>query len=347
MKRISLLVTSLFFTIISFSQVTLTVINNAANAGDSNTYLKVPYFAPGDAGPDQVWDFSGINLTGEKMVSKFTSPSAEKDKQTADYSYILNEKGNSYFYKLNENSNTEIGGLTSDYTITYSDPIVRMMYPFAYGDHFTDDFVGAALVKNVKKVDFSGVYSVKADAFGTLIMPDHAYTDALRVRTESDGLEINQCNSVEVKVIHYVWYVPGHRYPVLNISTTDRRVSGREYQTTNMALVYTGTSGTSSNGKGQTQDITPSDDSPVVVVYPNPFGDKLNYFYFLRKAVPASVTLSDVTGRTSGILLKHQQQGEGLHTASINSDDLNLDPGIYYLTFVFDKQVIVKKVIKL
>jgi hypothetical protein len=347
MKRISLLISALFFTIISFSQVSLTKVNNTAIAGDSNTYMKIPYFAPGDAGPDQVWDFSGINLSGEKLVSKFLAPPVEKDLKSGDYNYIFKEKGNSYYYKLNENSLTEIGGITPDYTISYSDPITRMIYPFAYGDHFTDDFIGEASVKNIKRVDFSGVYSVKADAFGTLIMPDHAYTDALRVRTEADGLEINQCNSVEVKIIHYLWYVPGHRYPVLNISTTDRRVSGKEYQTTNFALVFSGTSGTSSNGKGQTQDVAPVDDSPVVVVYPNPFGDNLNYLYFLRKSVPASVTLTDVTGRTSGILLKHQQQGEGLHSASINSEDLNLTPGIYYLTFIFDKQVIVKKVIKL
>jgi hypothetical protein len=124
-------------------------------------------------------------------------------------------------------------------------------------------------------------------------------------------------------------------------------VSGKEYQTTNYAVVLTGNNGTTSNGKGQPQDVAPVDDSPVVVVYPNPFGDNLNYLYFLRKSVAVSVTLSDVTGRTTGLLLKHQQQGEGLHSAFINSDDLNLNPGIYYLTFVFDKQVIVRKVIKL
>lgn len=347
MKRIILLTLPLFFVLISFSQVSLTLINNAPTPGDSNTYVKIPFVAPGDAGPDQVWDFSGITILGEKMVSKITFAPSDKDKNSVDFDIILNERGSEYFGKLTEDSFMEVGGIKQDYSVIYSDPVIRMIYPFAYGNHFTDNFAGLAKLQNVKKVDFSGVYSVTADAYGTLILPDHAYIDVLRVKTESNGIEINQCNSVEVKVIHYLWYAPGHRYPVLNVSITECRISGREAEITKSALVWSGRNGDTPSGNGQPQGLAITDEGPVVVVYPNPFSDKLNYYYFLRKSIPAAITLTDVTGRTSALLMKQQMQIEGLHSGSIEPADFNLNPGVYYLRFVFDKQVVVRKVIKL
>jgi hypothetical protein len=347
MKRIIILTLPLFFALCSFSQVSLTLINNALTPGDSSTYVKIPFVAPGDAGPDQVWDFSGIIIFGEKMVSRITFAPLNKEKNTVDFDIILNERGSEYFFKLTEDYFMEVGGVTKDYTLIYSDPIIRMIYPFAYGNHFTDNFAGLAKAQNGQKVDFSGVYSVTADAYGTLVLPDHAYTDVLRVRTESNGIEINQCNSVEAKVIRYLWYAPGHRYPVLNVSITERRVSGKEAEITRSALLWSGRNGDTPAGKGQPQDLAVTDVVPVVVVYPNPFSDKLNYLYFLRKSVPATITLTDVTGRTSALLMKQQMQGEGLHSGSIEPADFNLNPGLYYLRFVFDKQVVVRKVIKL
>jgi hypothetical protein len=347
MKRIIILLHSLFFGLMVFSQVSLTSVNNAPVPGDSNSYIKIPWVDPGGAGPDQVWDFSGISMTGEKLVSKINSPAPEKEKVAVDYTIIVSEPGSEFFCRLNGDQFMEVGGMKNEYSITYSDPVVRMIYPLSFGNHFTDNFAGEGSVRKVKKVDFTGVYSVTADAFGTLILPDRAFLDVLRVRTESDGLEINQCNTVEVKIVHYIWYAPGRRYPVLNVSTTERRVSGKDAGTTKTALLWTGSTGSTPEGKGQPEGLANTDGGPVVVAYPNPFGDNLNYYYFLRKPVPLAITMTDVTGRTSAVLMKQQMQGEGLHTGSIDPAEFSLTPGIYYLRFVFDQQVVVKKVIKL
>ena len=111
-------------------------------------------------------------------------------------------------------------------------------------------------------------------------------------------------------------------------------------------MVWSGRISDNPSGKDKPPDLTASDEV-TVVVYPNPFGDKLNYHYFLRKSIPAAITLTDVTGRTSALLMKQQQQSEGLHSGSFNAADFNLNPGMYYLRFVFDKQVVVRKVVKL
>jgi len=347
MKRIIILSLSLFFTLCSFSQITLTFKNNSLTTGDSSTYIKIPWVAPGDAGPDQVWDFSGISLKGEKMVSTIPSAPLNKEKNTGDYNIILNEGGGSeYYFRLTEDYFMETGGVSGDYTLNFSDPIIKMVYPFAYGNHYTDNFAGLADSKTGQKVDFSGVYSVTADAYGTLVLPDRAYQDVLRVRAESNGLEISQCNSVESKTVRYLWYAPAYRYPVMSVSVTERRISGKEAEITRSAAVWSGKTVDTPSGKDKPPDPAVTDDVSVVV-YPNPFTDKLNYHYFLRKSIPAAITLMDVTGRISALLMKQQQQSEGLYSGSVNAAEFNLNPGVYYLRFVFDKQVVVKKVVKL
>lgn len=347
MKRIIILIVPLFFTICSFSQVSLTLINNGMSPGDSATYIKIPFVAPGDAGQDQFWDFSGISISGEKMVRKITSAPLKKEKDSIDYDIVLNEGDHQYLLKQARDSYSEVGGITNEYTIAYSDPIIRMIYPLAYGNHFSDNFSGLATTQHGRKIDFSGVYVVTADAFGTLVLPDHSYTDVLRVKTETNGLEVNPCNSVESKITRYSWYAPGHRYPVLNISITERSISGKTAEITKAALLWSGSNGDTPGGKTITQVPVVADEDPIVIVYPNPFEDKVNYYYFLRKSLPTAITLTDVTGRTSAQLMKQQVQSEGLHYGSIESADFNLNPGVYYLRFVFNKQVVVKKVIKL
>src|ERR1035438_4711447 len=273
MKKIIILFLPLFFSLISLSQVSLTRVNNVPVPGDSNSYIKILFVDPGNAGPDQVWDFSGISLTGEKVLSKITSASSDKDKSSPDYDFVINEKDADYYIKVPSDSYQEVGGTKKGYILFYTDPVVRMIYPFAYGDHYTDNFTGLAKVKDVKRVDFNGVYSASADAYGTLILPDHAYLNVLRVKTESDGLEINPCNSVEVKMIHYLWYAPSHRYPLLNVSISERRVSGKDAGIEKSALVWSGGNGSNPEVTGQPQGIATVDDGSVVVVYPNPFSD--------------------------------------------------------------------------
>jgi hypothetical protein len=122
MKRTIIPALLLFFVLSSFSQVSLTLINNAPAPGDSNTYIKLPYITPGDAGPDQVWDFSAISLTGEKVVSKISFPPSDKDMNSIDYDIILNESSSAYYCKLTGDSFLEVGGLRKDYTVIFSDP---------------------------------------------------------------------------------------------------------------------------------------------------------------------------------------------------------------------------------
>jgi len=54
-----------------------------------------------------------------------------------------------------------------------------------------------------------------------------------------------------------------------------------------------------------------------------------------------------MSGKISMRLVKNQVQAEGLHTGEIDGVQLGLAPGVYYIRFTFDKQVVVNKIVKI
>ncbi|NQV03240.1 MAG: hypothetical protein HQ542_11380, partial [Bacteroidia bacterium] len=58
--------------LVAFAAHTQNHINFADNAlvpGESAMFTEIAYVAPGEAGPNQIWNFSGINMSGEPLSS--------------------------------------------------------------------------------------------------------------------------------------------------------------------------------------------------------------------------------------------------------------------------------------
>lgn len=112
-----------------------------------------------------------------------------------------------------------------------------MIYPFAFGQIFTDKYAGSASIMGISKAELAGDITVTADAFGTLILPDVTLANTLRVKTEKTGLEVNPCSSSVVRIVRYSWYAPGYRYPVLVLSTTESKTGIKEPVITKSAFL--------------------------------------------------------------------------------------------------------------
>ena len=350
MKNILLTPVLLFFSLSLFAQTSVTYLNNALILGDSSAYRDIKFVDPGNAGPNQIWDYSKIEYTGNNPVSFMQPASALKSSVVADYNVLLNENGYNFFMNSSENKLEERGYVNKEknMTLTYSDPVVKMKYPFFYGDQFVDSFTGVAFFSETNRIDFSGDITVTADAYGTLILPDMVIKNTLRVKSIKKGLQISMCGSTEINIVKYLWYAPGYRYPVLNINIIENRYRGGAPEITRSASTNTrqhnesiATAGANDSGR----QIEKSDVS--VIVFPNPFSEKLTYNYFLRKQLPVSIELYDMSGKFSLRLVKNQIQPEGLHTGELDGLTHGLTPGVYYLRFTFDKQVVISKVVKI
>ncbi len=350
MKNIFLTPVLLFLSLSLFAQTSVTYLNNALILGDSTNVREIKFVDPGNAGPNQIWDYSKIEYTGSSPVSVMQPASALKSSVVADYNVLLNEGGYNFFMNSTANRLEERGYVNKEknMTLAYSDAVVKMKYPFFYGDQFVDPFTGVAFFSETNRIDFSGDMTVTADAYGTLILPDMVIKNTLRVKSVKKGLQISMCGSTEINIVKYLWYAPGYRYPVLNISIIENRYRGGDPEITRSAFTNTqqhnesiATAGTNDSGK----QIEKSDVS--VIVFPNPFSEKLTYNYFLRKQLPVSIELYDMSGKFSLRLVKNQIQSEGLHTGELDGLTHGLTPGVYYIRFTFDKQVVISKVVKI
>jgi hypothetical protein len=350
MKNIRLTYILLFMSIGLFAQNTLTFKNNGLIAGDSSTFREIRFVEPGNAGPNQIWDFSKIEFTGKSPVSQMQPASSAKSSGGADFNLLLKDNGYDYYMSSTESSLEERGynNNVNKMTLTYSDPVVKMQYPFSYGDQFSDPFTGVALYNGNSRIEFSGTNNVTADAYGTLIMPDMVIKNTLRVKSVKTGLQINTCGSTEIKITKYFWYAPGFRYPVMGLSSIETRYRGESPVITktgysNTSQQHDGSAITSSNDPGN--QVEKSDVS--VIVFPNPFTDKLSYNYFLRKQLPVSIEVYDMSGKYSVRLVKNQIQSEGLHSGELDAVTSGLTSGVYYIRFTFDKKVVISKVVKI
>lgn len=356
MKTILYTAVLFFLTIGLSAQTSLTHANNALITGDSNTYREIQYSDPGNAGSNQRWDFSMIQYTGKSPVGTIQSAPVQKTAGVGDYNISLVENGYDYFMNSAENRLEERGYVNNELKLTlkYSDPVVKMKYPFSYGEQFVDHFIGVATYNETSTIDFFGDCTVSADAYGKLILPDRVLENVLRVKSVKKGLQINMCGLTNINIIKYNWYASGYRYPVLNINIIENNSNGGAPVITKTAFTNTQQMNVrgaiiGSNSSGQSSDpVKLAEKQDIsVVVSPNPFTDKLTYHYILTLPMDVSIELYDLSGKSSGWMVKNQLQNEGLHTGELHTATYGLAPGTYFIRFTFDKQVIIRKIVKI
>ena len=348
MKKTYILLLLSFSLSTVIAQVSISFPNNGLITGDSAQSNEINYIDPGNAGENLVWDFSGIQYTGKTTYCGVGEDMTKNGAGLNGKGIILTEDGYVYNYITRENGCEETGYVNTGkkMTMEYSDPVVKMIYPFCYGQQFSDTFAGVALFSGTSRIDVNGTYTVAADAFGTLILPDRILKNTLRVKAVRQSLQISVCGSNQANSVKYYWYVPGYRYPVVMLGTAENRYGGQEPVVVQNAWVNLHQSNAGAGSQVADQKDQGEANENAVIVFPNPFTEQLTYNYFLRSQVPVSVELYDMSGKFNIRIEKKQTQSEGLHTGTIRASTHGLPPGVYYLRFTFDKQVVINKVVK-
>lgn len=327
------------------AQTVLTFDNNGLRRGDTITTQEIEYVQPGSAGENQVWDFSGVKLTGKVNKTVIPSDPIERTGGTTDYNLVLKEDDRSYYMSIDENAYVEKGFTTGNTSIIYSDPIIRLKFPFAFGQTFTDKYLGDAIYSSNTIIPVTGDYTVTADATGTLILPGMIIRNVLRLKVVKNAFQVNPCSITESSVVRYMWYAPGARYPVMGTNYAEHHTTLKEPQIIKAAFINPQDAGLQLVTGDHVYPHRVADYS--VVTYPNPFQEKLEYVYLLRKAVKVTVELLDVSGKELSVIESRAMQAEGLHFGEIDTYSHNLSMGVYYLRFTFGSETYVSKVVKM
>jgi hypothetical protein len=347
----------LFLSVGVKAQPILTYPNNSLLNCDTYSYHEIQFADPGIAGRNQIWDYSKIQYTGKNPVSTLQAPALPKVNGISDYNISLLENSYDYWMNSTENGLEELGYVNPELKLVlrYTDPVLKMKYPFSYGNQLTDRFAGSALFNETSVIDLSGDVTVTADAFGRLILPDKIFESVLRVKSVKKGLQINMCGTTDFCITKYNWYAAGCRYPVMSISITENSTNGAAPVVTkagftnsqqisvNTKNAVLGAFGSQSNNSSNTIDQS----DVKVVLSPNPFTENLTYNYSLTEPMNVSIELYDLLGKYSGWVINNQPQTVGLHRGELNASTYGLSPGVYFMRFTFDNQVVICKVVKM
>jgi hypothetical protein len=91
--------------------------------------------------------------------------------------------------------------------------------------------------------------------------------------------------------------------------------------------------------------IDDSNSNNAFSIYPNPFTNTATITYSLKETADVEISLSDVLGKQ--VTLLKSNQASGTHELTINSDDLNLAKGMYFVKLKMnDEQKTIKLILR-
>lgn len=142
---------------------------------------------PGNAGADQIWDFSDLSslpdTTIETMVSPGSTPSgndfpeANLTESYSDGRYVYVDK------QTNGNYLVGFADPAAGLTIHYPNAMQFAVRPITFETNITDEFTISYSVNSLNFVG-AGTVNILADGYGTLILPNATYENVLRLKVE-------------------------------------------------------------------------------------------------------------------------------------------------------------------
>ena len=290
----------------------------------------------GPSGPAQVWDFSKLEtqsqLTSYMYQPDETSFSSDMDAANA----VLEEYNTKFYFRTSPHMIEQYGTVSKNNTIIrYDKPFVKMIFPFSYGDSYTGDFSGTVEGNNNYSATFTGSYTLEADAYGTLVLPNKTYHNVLRLKTYKEQCYNNSaCNCGNIS---YKWYVQGIRYPLLTIIKT--------HSSSGESVIRTAYYSKIKENKTEETNQPLWDETIQATIYPNPFENEFKIDYQLAVDSDITIEIYDNSGRKVHTIYKMSQKA-GYYTERINSDDIGNQSGLYHIRFITGEESLSRSIIR-
>jgi len=327
--RISFLLVLVSYTVIAslaVAQPVLTGANSNPVAGDfldNHQGLLSGPAAITFGGAGQTWDMSAYYASPfffANVVAASSTPYSALF-PAANIAFTGNEWD---YYLCSATEFTNVGTYHSNAAETfYSDYQKVLVFPFAYGNSFTDSF---ALVRDTTYSH--GNVTANADGYGGIALPWGSVSNCLRVHTVISEVDSTPLTLASFQMDQYTWYKPGVHFPICTYSIFE---SGPDtlylWQYLDSSVIGV------EEISGTATDFS---------VGPNPFESEIRLTTPERNAKKITVVVCDITGQTV-----FRKEEDYLVAGLSNSYDLELlSPGLYFLTLTIDGLQTVKKIIK-
>jgi hypothetical protein len=282
------------------AQTVLTRSANELQLGDELTLTRIDTISPGNVGPNQLWDFSTAK-TYEDYVIDFNADASKTNNSFSKYIASNENNERTSYFQTTPTQRLYFGTSTDKGVIKFDQPLVEMTYPFAYGSEVKGAMNGT-FTKNDFTVPITGAYVAKADAWGTLILPNGVkLNNVLRITSIREYDQESSGSDYHFTIKRYAFYAPGSRYAVLQIKDVvydciNCACDGTEYKAYFNAGV-----------KSELKDEEVSTAHFKYKVYPNPFESVLKIDYSIEATANIRMSLVDLMGREVKVLLNKTQ----------------------------------------
>jgi hypothetical protein len=336
MKKIFLFFLSLtIYSININSQTVLTYNTHGIIIGTSHDFIFTNNKDEGSSGANVIWDYSDLVPVNKNLTSHMLNPAnLEKSGEIIPANSVIEEFGNLFYFKETSNSIEQYGTVSCNTLTKYDVPILKLQFPFAYGDKVSGNYSGIQQTNNTK-VAVKGTYEIAGDAYGTLILPGNiAINNVLRVKQTRT---FNNENGITE--ITYRWYTDNVRYPLLVII---KYITPKEtYIAQTAAYAHPGIQNKSATSISSLVEAINN-----FKAFPSPYRNQLTVSYELVNDGFAQIDLYDISGRLIKSVLSKTKQVAGYHEITVSNNEFKLMPGVYYVKLSLDYKTYMKEVIK-
>jgi len=300
---------------------------------------------PGGSGPDQVWDFSGVLTGANEFYEAFCLPSATPPAYANQYpeSNLATVNNNAppiyHYYETTDSAWLLHGYIYPGFKIKYLQPNCRLTYPLSYGTVKTVSYHGIITVPGATGTQ-DGSRSFTVDGYGTLILPEGTWTNAMRVITTdtiSDTIRVNGTviQTSTTVIINYQWFAEEIKLSLFSINYVSANASP--------AVKYVHLSSKSIQVGIEPHPEAPETGFRLFPCHPNPCNEKTEIGYFIPRKYHVRIILTDFSGKKVSVLIDEVKE-EGYHRFFI---DLKVfSPGVYLYSLTTPSGNIGQKLIK-
>jgi hypothetical protein len=325
------------FVLNDWGQTVLRYETHAIKLGDDHHFRLANKVDEGPAGPNQVWDFSGLKAEGDLTSHMLDALQTPKGNLIPEATSVIKEGENNFYFRVSKNVIEEYGLVSCNAVYRYDKPLIKIKFPFNYGNQCQGEFHGTDV--NNLSVQLNGVYKIEADAYGTLILPGNiTINNVLRLKSTRTDITGNSSNYT----VTYRWYSSNVRYPLLTII----KYENGSKSNTAVTAYYADAGNISKSSQNTTEENELlTDENIKLSVFPNPYSEKVNINYYLYKQNDVKIAIIDNMGKTVCTLV-NQNQTEGQYTKTFAGRDYGLKYGIYFVRVIVGGKVITKKIIQ-
>jgi len=284
-----------------------------------------PTLSEGNGGANQTWDFSGLSDANAPAyyygILASATPYAGDfpDAQIATLN-ISNFGDSIYSYFTNDATHYTTWGLEYiQQILNYTDPRDILHYPFTFGDSFTDSYLYTSPFNS----DL-GEVEVTADGYGTLLLPQGAFDNCLRVReVKRDTVEgefwLNISNDTS-----YKFYSSAFPEPLCLV------IHHHSSNLYSYSEIYW--------QDAQAESVPPEGDGRMLFSFPNPCNELLNI------VLPSGnnfslLQITDVVGR-------HLEIPSLVKNNSVQLNTMSLHDGVYFVSVKCGNKVFTVQFVK-